>query len=284
MGLDIYVHESTHPQGWQKAIEDTNKMDELREATLKQFNKTGSAHDLTAEERFEVKNRLDAWALETNCVHGTEDWHQRGMYYFSKYISDLRDVKCPLFPEHLWSMGYYRSSYNSGGINRVLSDLGVGDLHYIFQPPGDEYEFLPAWGDVFGRTKEVLSAVERIDKEGKNVAFEFVAWPGHAKDKAPKDANSARELFLAELQKGSIGDSCYSNGFGDFFLSHSAKVRAWMPGTDNWLGVQRPGVWIVLEQDLTWYIQALKILAEAAAHYALETVEGKKEFYVTWSC
>lgn len=259
-------------------------MDEMRSSILKQFNKAGSAYDLAESEKFEVLGRLETWAKELNCTLGEEDWHKRGFYFFSKYVSDLHDVKCPLHPDHLFTMGYFRSSYNSGGINHILSDLGTGGLHYIFQPKGDEYEFLPNWGEVTARAKDVLATVERFVKEDKAIGLEFVAWPGHAKDKAPKDAAAARELFLAELKRESPGIESYSNGLGGFFIKESAKVRAWMPGTDDWLGVQRPGVWMVLEQDMTWYIQALEILIEAASHYALETIPGKKEFYVTWSC
>src|SRR5690348_14525919 len=35
------------------------------------------------------------------------------------------------FPEHMFKIGYFRSSYNSGGINSVLRGYGIPDLYGI---------------------------------------------------------------------------------------------------------------------------------------------------------
>ena len=50
-------------------------------------------------------------------------------------------------PEHLFKVGYFRSSYNPAGINSLLRQLLGVDMDDIFNP-GDEYCFQPNWAEV----------------------------------------------------------------------------------------------------------------------------------------
>ena len=58
-------------------------------------------------------------------------------------------------PEHMFKIGYFRSSYNGGGINSVLDSLGFGGLYWIFDNK-DQYEFAPDWEKSLKRVREVL--------------------------------------------------------------------------------------------------------------------------------
>jgi hypothetical protein len=50
------------------------------------------------------------------------------------------------YPDHLFKIGYLRSSYNDGGINRLL-DIAVGrDLYWVFGREREgAYHFVPDW-------------------------------------------------------------------------------------------------------------------------------------------
>jgi hypothetical protein len=39
------------------------------------------------------------------------------------------------YPTHYFKVGYFRSSYNEWGLNRVLTKTIGKDLYYIFEPP-----------------------------------------------------------------------------------------------------------------------------------------------------
>jgi hypothetical protein len=47
-----------------------------------------------------------------------------------------------LYPNHLYKLGYFRSSYNSVGFNFIANMFDNPDLYEIFRPPAS-FEFLP---------------------------------------------------------------------------------------------------------------------------------------------
>lgn len=49
-----------------------------------------------------------------------------------------------LHPDHLFKIGYLRSSYNSGGFNSVMRVQGVPDLYSVFEPDDERY-VQPDW-------------------------------------------------------------------------------------------------------------------------------------------
>jgi len=68
------------------------------------------------------------------------------------------EINSTLYPEHLFKIGYFRSSYNSGGINRVANRYSLLDLYDIFDP--HSYTFIPDWADAM---KKCEAAIKQWD-------------------------------------------------------------------------------------------------------------------------
>lgn len=56
------------------------------------------------------------------------------------------EIDSEKYPDHLFKIGYMRSSYNSGGFNSVVSELVGHDLYWLFGVDGtDNYIVHPDW-------------------------------------------------------------------------------------------------------------------------------------------
>lgn len=65
-------------------------------------------------------------------------------------------------PEHYFKIGYFRSSYNRGGINSVLANLEIPGLYEIFDVGDDHgYEITVDWDDALTRAN---AAIEQYDE------------------------------------------------------------------------------------------------------------------------
>lgn len=51
----------------------------------------------------------------------------------------------PTHPDGLFNIGYFRSSYNSGGFNSVMERYNVPDLYVIFDVADHDYYVIPDW-------------------------------------------------------------------------------------------------------------------------------------------
>jgi len=61
------------------------------------------------------------------------------------------------YPEHMFKIGYMRSSYNSGGFNHVVEELVGHDLYWLFGVDGvDEYRVMPNWNTASTRCQMLI--------------------------------------------------------------------------------------------------------------------------------
>ena len=125
MGLDIYLyHKGPDYELWKKKAELYDVQSEANYTALGGYGK------MTEAQREEVSAKNDALIEEMG---------------LSKYgcIPDEGEEKIEIdskkYPENYNKIGYFRSSYNSGGMNSVLDDLGVPDLYEIFPHDDGEY-------------------------------------------------------------------------------------------------------------------------------------------------
>ena len=63
--------------------------------------------------------------------------------------------------EGLFQIGYFRSSYSSGGIDSVLRETVGMDLYDIFDPK-DEYCFRPDWRASLSRANDVRGDFKKV--------------------------------------------------------------------------------------------------------------------------
>jgi hypothetical protein len=185
-----------------------------------------------------------------------------------------RDVNLPStkYPEHYFKIGYFRSSYNSSGINGVLDNLGVDNLYSIFPKEKEAYVFRPNWEESLVKVKSALALLREKEKEG---AFNADHVSTLSQAKSDKEAI---ELFMRARQDHKGAD--YANFTcrdGAFYLN-GTEIFAVIPGV-NLLGVR--GAYIVYKQPLEFYTQALEIVIET-----IEWVLSQKDpldYCLRWS-
>jgi len=185
-------------------------------------------------------------------------------------------------PDHLFKVGYFRSSYSSAGFNRILESTVGETLYSIFDVENvdfDTYSWtFPIWPQVKEKAEEVKRKLEAYIKKYGVVAF-FV---GGALREGVETERQAVLRFCEEKdgrkkiqEKLMVNYSCRR---GDFFFK-PLKVMAALPATDRVLGnghflVHKPPkkVW-------DWYLAGLDIVIETCRW----CINNPGWFMLTWS-
>jgi len=265
MGLDVYL---SHYSDFKKSKANEKAYDDYCNRLYDALE--GIEDDeLVRQAKEGIREKLEEKAKEL----GLGEWGEDATGCTSIEIDSV------LHPEHYFKIGYFRSSYNSGGINSVLSDLGIPDLYDIFQHDSDEYEFCPDWNNAL----KVVEGSIRLLKKDKGYRIESVAANMFSPDDVPLTPAAALQVFNKELQEKSkrLEHQCYSNRNGEFYLDNAGlKVHGMIPGKDMF---QRPCTYIIYKpKDANkYYLQALEIVKET-----IEYVLGQKnpqEYYLSWS-
>lgn len=197
----------------------------------------------------------------------------------------------------LFKIGYFRSSYNSGGINSVLRDAGLPDLYHIFPEGNDGYIFAPDWAKALDRCKDVIAQFETECEEGGRLTFratDFAA-RGPYHDPTPTNEAEALELFMQEYEsvkerdlklkekgeeKHPFMSNNYGNGKGTFMFDDPYEAVGFIGGT----AFMGPCVYVihrVKAELMDSYRDALEIVQETIEH-VLNSGEPER-FYFHWS-
>lgn len=263
MGLDVYLYRYENFEET-KATED--KYEEESEKIWSSFGKE-NYNDITDEEKDEAVrlcNKLKE-QLSINNLPKTE--------------IELDSKK---YPEHMFKIGYFRSSYNPSGTNSVLRDLIGMDLYTIFDV-NDTYYVKPNWSSALIQAKKALDKLKEFkEKNGNIIAVETENPFMQLSDTAPKNKNEVIDLFLEERKKNENSPfRSYSSSRGSFFFDSPLKTLAFIPGKD-YLGNKT--VYLICEGEedhLDWYVQALEIVIETC-EYVLSQEDSDK-YYLHWS-
>jgi hypothetical protein len=168
-------------------------------------------------------------------------------------------------PEHLFKLGYFRSSYNGGGINHVLENRIGKTLYDIFPESVDSW-FSPNWARALINVDQVIKEFdESIWKFGTYDVFQISSIFLEPTIHSEKEALDA---FFEEINKegfvSPFGEGAYSNRVGHFYPK-GLNVRAIILGESN-IWKKSPSVFVITEDekglDLEWYRTALKIVRE----------------------
>lgn len=209
------------------------------------------------------------------------------------------EIPSELYPDHYYKIGYFRSSYNSAGINSVARKFGIPGLYEIFSSATRDYYLQPDWEDALSKVEDAL---EKWRKQAQRVGNYRVIMvdPGSIKSaeeydkafKAPTNEGQALEVFLKNLESDSSSMGSYSSREGEFFLNPSRKItlKALIKGRcDSWRG-NTLGVYAICEvedeggkkeSELEWYIQSLEIVKETI-QYVLNQDDPSK-YILAWS-
>src|SRR6185312_16254691 len=144
MGLDIYLYKYNNKP-------ETDRLEkEYETISNKNWDDAGDYNSLTEEKKDELRGKDDELAKSLGLDKYGEDEKNKIKIEFDSAIDN----------EHYFKVGYFRSSYNGGGINRILGNLGVPDLNEIFEP-NDEYCFQPNWKSALKRCNQSISLLEK---------------------------------------------------------------------------------------------------------------------------
>ena len=215
------------------------------------------------------------------------------------------EIDSKIHPENYFKIGYFRSSYNQGGINRIAGQ-GIGmTLHDIFPHVDGEYYIQPDWEQSLGLAKEFLAKLKDYANKRPYMIEEFstnpisMYKPGYKKPDGtgnvqpigiPQNEDEARQLLDDQMNRDSEMDSGYSNGMGEFTFSKNGPMRvmAVMHGFHNSVfdkikGIDRPTpcVYIACERDVDWYIEAAEIIVETCEWVLAK--DDVSKYYLAWS-
>lgn len=189
-------------------------------------------------------------------------------------------------PEHLFKIGYFRSSYNGNGWNAQMRNAGLETLEDIFKP-GDEYEVKPDWALALARAERALEIMDmfiagpagqyRVIAVSHNMFFEPTV----------TDEFQALEIFVREWNRDNSRDQsrddvfgrAYGNRDGEFYFGGGLHVAGFIPGKRH----GKPAVFAVIHSTdhWPWYRQALEVVIETC-QWVLAS--GKPEAYcLHWS-
>jgi len=180
-------------------------------------------------------------------------------------------------PEHLFKIGYFRSSYNGGGFNTIVGNAIGKELHYIFDPP-ESYDFVPDWEESKIRAEEMLKELKEYSENSPFTAWcaDVREYPGKTN---PTSEEEALKIFLQEYTKKDHPFGSYSNNVGHFFTKEPTEVYAAIPGKSRFM--KDPCVYFISKHDYTWYIEAMEIVVEAI-EYVLSQ-KDPENYGLIWS-
>lgn len=289
MGLDVYLYHCPDRPTAKAREEECEKRQDA------EWAKVGSYDSLTDEQKEEIRQRNAAIAVELDCT---------GEYESHNTVTKI-EKDSAIAPDHMFKIGYLRSSYNEGGINRVLDTLGIPTLYDIFAP-NDRYEFTPDWKkslDLCTTAIDTYSA--HLASAVGDIAITKVSANMFTNpDELPKDENAVLEIVKRELAEWAkrdknhpFADSGFSNKEGEFFLSKPMQVVAIIPGTQGSLAAKlyqgREALEMCTyiayrirkdEEDEgkeNWYLTALKITREMIEYVLAQP--DPEHYYLHWS-
>ena len=183
------------------------------------------------------------------------------------------------YPDHYFKIGYFRSSYNSTGINRVLKNIGLPTLYEVFDV-GDQHEYYiqPDW---FASLERTEALIQQFTKQGKFIVQQFSANMFMNENDLPKNEEEAHKLFMEEYERDVKDEYNYSNAKGKFFMKEPLEILAIIPGKNTF---NQNCIYVVTkleDEGQEWYLQALEIVRDTCK-WVLEQPDTEK-YYLHWS-
>lgn len=286
MGLDAYLM-------WSKDFEAARKRedayDKASEAAWKKVRGEREYDDLTEAEKKKASAACDRLKKK---FKQDDDKEERTIERDSKK-----------YPDHMFKIGYMRSSYNPGGINSILGNLTGKDLYWIFKKEGGGYHFKPDWVSVLTRAKTALKELKREAKENPFGVVTVGRNPFSTEVAPVKSGNDALEIFKKRrarynkdvgewVVKGSKGwrpSGNYGCKEGDFRVDDGLEVYAMIPGSQ--MNGKSECVYLVYrvkpdkDEDkgmvYGWYIMALEVVVEMCEWVLAQKDDDK--YTLRWS-
>lgn len=184
------------------------------------------------------------------------------------------------YPQHLFKIGYFRSSYNQAGFNSVVDALIGESLYSIFDVDGhDEYIIHPDWAASKDRAVEAREKYIKRKEETQGFDTEQVSVPLQPS----QDEKSIMDAFLKEYSKDHTAFGNFSNAGGTYFLNEPLKVYGVFVTKSGMF----PRIILVVKSDdgwkpeTDWYLHAFDIVIETCDHVLSQP--NPDSFVLHWS-
>lgn len=195
-----------------------------------------------------------------------------------QYPSDEEvEISSNLYPEHMFKIGYFRSSYNASGLNRILRTRTGKDLYWVFEGSTD-YEFVPDWQDAAYRISLLINEfTDAIAETGNYEVFQVSTF---IENKEINSDKTALDIFMREANRPNTLSAWYSNKEGHY-IPEGITVKGIING---WGHFDRPAVYVIYESEKDWskwYMEALEIVQETIL-WVLDS-EEPNNYGLLWS-
>lgn len=271
MGLDVSLYHYTGEGDFDKLNALKQEWEEFTESLYEGYHK---------DEGDEAQEARKERALKAS-KH--KDWE--GLSFGSNPLYDydiegFERVTLPSaqYPDHLFNIGYWRSSYNASGLDRILGNYTGTSMGELVGYTG-EYEFVPDWAASRDR---IIQA--KKDLEAANTDYSVYVVDTYHGPRA-EDENGVLRIFQEHLSRakgekpGPFAGSGYSSIDGHFHISNPMNVVAAIPMKAVLSGVS---VGLVVEQPLhESYWQSLDIMVETCDHVLSH--DDPHNFFLHWS-
>ena len=147
MGLDIYLYRYEN-------FEETRRKEDLHsEYYDKLWEEAGEYDSLSEEQKEGIRRKCKEYAISLGLDKDGTDSQNR----------QRTENDHPDYPDHYFKIGYFRSSYNESGIERILKNMELPTMHDIFDNNDrDEYYVQPNWEKAL---QKVESVIEEFSKK-----------------------------------------------------------------------------------------------------------------------
>ena len=261
MGLDVYLYKyddyvtTTALEGAATAFSD---------ATWNRLTGSRKYEELSQSEKDAARGAVKTYYAE------------RGLSEYGEDEARKRKIRMDsaTYPDHLFKVGYLRSSYNEGGFDRVVGNAIGVRLSDIFQTDG-RYEFQPDWP----LAREIAVDVCRRLRAAPHRRVTTVDAANLFGKPLRADAAEALRIYAEEMSKPHLFDGSFSCHAGAFFGKEGVTVLAAIAGVGV-LG--NPVVHLIYEDhDFDWYIHAAEIVLETIDCVLAQPDRDK--FWLHWS-
>ena len=266
MGLDVYLYH----------YDDFDKIQALKEEFDKRCNAIwsfdGRAYEsLTNAEKEQAKARICLLRKEFGI---DEHEHFNGETQIEKLSKQ--------YPKHPFGIGYFRSSYNEGGINKILENIGIPGLYQIFEP-NERYEFSPDWNKALKATQFAITAFNDfiLSPQGQFTVHQFSANIFTPENELPKSEVEAFQIFMQQYNRTDTDKlGHYTNAAGEFMFQ-GVPVYGLIGGI-GWH--QKPTTFVVVKVKkgyYKYYLNALEIIKETIEYVLAQP--DPANYYLHWS-
>lgn len=269
MGLDVSLY---HFENFEKAKKLEDRYSEASEDVWKDVGDDKKYDEMTEAEKKEAQEKCSN-------LRKTLGLDKNGEVRTKTKI----EVNSALYPDHLFKIGYFRSSYNSGGINSVMESLGLFSLYDIFPEANFRglYYIVPDWKQARVRVAFTLGKFKTL-LNGEAVKYD-ATWiqdtPHTTRVESAKEALRKFHERREEWEKKKAPFDCWEGRDGYFSLKEPLEVAAVMYGTQC-KGMFK-GVFLihkVPKSSFEWYYHALEIVEETIQYVLKHPKPGKYVF------